>query len=136
MNPNNYENQKLRGLKRKYEAILACGGKCTICGYDKNIAALDYLDGCILGMHDLSGSINKLGEVFSPENTALAKMAIDAFSEAGKTVGVSTYAIDEGTLTRYRDMGINMISSGADYDYILRYGKKTLDLVNNILQIK
>ena len=102
----------------------------------ENIAALEHLDGCILGMHDLSGSINKLGEVFSDENVALAKMAIDAFAKANKTVGVSTYAIDEETITRYRDMGINMISSGADYDYILRYGKKTLDLVNNILQIK
>ncbi len=42
MNPNNYENQKLRGLKRKYEAVLARGGKCERCGYDKNISALDF----------------------------------------------------------------------------------------------
>ncbi len=42
MNPNIYENQKLRGLKRKYEAILARGGKCERCGYNKNIAALDF----------------------------------------------------------------------------------------------
>ena len=42
MNPNNYENQKLRGLKRKYEAILVRGGKCEKCGYNKNIAALDF----------------------------------------------------------------------------------------------
>lgn len=42
MNTNNYQNQKLRGLKRKYEAIKNHGGKCEICGYDKNIAALDF----------------------------------------------------------------------------------------------
>lgn len=42
MNPNNYENQKLRGLKRKYEIVLARGGKCEKCGYDKNIAALEF----------------------------------------------------------------------------------------------
>ena len=41
-NRNNYENQKLRGLKRKYEAILAKGGKCEKCGYDVNIAALEF----------------------------------------------------------------------------------------------
>ena len=41
-NPNYYQNQKLRGLKRKYEAIMAKGGKCEICGYDKNLAALDF----------------------------------------------------------------------------------------------
>ena len=42
MNYNNYQNQKLRGLKRKYEAILNYGGKCEKCGYNKNIAALEF----------------------------------------------------------------------------------------------
>lgn len=41
-NPNNYENQKLRGLKRKYEAVLQKGGKCERCGYDKNLSALEF----------------------------------------------------------------------------------------------
>lgn len=42
MNANNYEQQKLRGLKRKYEAIVTRGGKCEVCGYNKNIAALEF----------------------------------------------------------------------------------------------
>lgn len=42
MNPNNYKNQKLRGLKRKYEYVLKRGGKCEICGYNKNLAALEF----------------------------------------------------------------------------------------------
>ena len=42
MNPNNYENQKLRGLKRKYETIISHGGKCEMCGYNKNISALEF----------------------------------------------------------------------------------------------
>ena len=100
----------------------------------ENIAALEHLDGCILGMHDLSGSINRLGEVFSEENVALAKMAIDAFTKANKSIGVSTYAIDEETLTRYRDMGINIISSGADYDYVLRMGRDTLKKLSGIFK--
>ena len=41
-NPNNYENQKLRGLKRKYEAVLQRGGKCEKCGYNKNLSALEF----------------------------------------------------------------------------------------------
>lgn len=41
-NNNNYGNQKLRGLKRKYEAILKKGGKCENCGYNENISALDF----------------------------------------------------------------------------------------------
>lgn len=41
-NTNNYKAQKLRGLKRKYEIIMQRGGKCEHCGYDKNIAALEF----------------------------------------------------------------------------------------------
>lgn len=39
---NNYESQKLRGIKRKYEAILSRGAKCEKCGYNKNISALEF----------------------------------------------------------------------------------------------
>lgn len=42
MNSNQYQNQKERGLKRKYEYILSKGGKCERCGYNKNIAALEF----------------------------------------------------------------------------------------------
>lgn len=41
-NPNNYQQQKLRGLKRKYEAVMMRGGKCERCGYNKNLAALEF----------------------------------------------------------------------------------------------
>lgn len=42
VNPNNYQNQKLRGLKRKYEYIMKRGGKCECCGYNENLAALEF----------------------------------------------------------------------------------------------
>ena len=42
MNNNNYPQQKLRGMKRKYEAVQARGGKCERCGYSANLAALDF----------------------------------------------------------------------------------------------
>lgn len=41
-NYNNYEQQKLRGLKRKLDAINQRNGKCEKCGYDKNISALEF----------------------------------------------------------------------------------------------
>lgn len=34
MNYNDYNTQKLRGLKRKLELIKSRGGKCELCGYD------------------------------------------------------------------------------------------------------
>lgn len=42
VNANNYKNQKLRGLKRKYEYTISRGGKCEICGYNKNMSALEF----------------------------------------------------------------------------------------------
>jgi predicted HNH restriction endonuclease len=42
MNPNVYKKQCERALKRKLELIEYKGGKCEICGYDKNIATLDF----------------------------------------------------------------------------------------------
>lgn len=41
-NANSYEAQKERGLKRKYEIIQERGGSCEICGYNKNMAALEF----------------------------------------------------------------------------------------------
>jgi predicted nucleic acid-binding Zn ribbon protein len=35
-----YEAQKRRGLARKLDLIKNAGGRCSICGYDKNLAAL------------------------------------------------------------------------------------------------
>lgn len=42
MNSNSYEKQTERALKRKIELIEYKGGKCEICGYDKNIGALEF----------------------------------------------------------------------------------------------
>ena len=41
-NFNDYQNQKLRGLKRKFEYVLKRGGKCEKCGYNKNLAVLEF----------------------------------------------------------------------------------------------
>ena len=100
------------------------------------IANLEYLDGCILGMHDLSGSINRLGDVFCDENLALANKSIKAFKDAGKTVGVATFATDKNTLKKYYDMGINMIAAGADYDYIMKGAQNTLKVLKEVERSK
>ncbi len=98
----------------------------------ERLAQLPYVDGCVLGMHDLSGSIGDLGNIFCEENLALANGAIKAFREAGKCVGVSTVATDTETLSRYDNMGINMLSSGADYDYLIRGAKTTLEVIKKV----
>lgn len=41
-NPNTYYAQTIRGLRRKLKLIDYKGGKCELCGYNKNIAALEF----------------------------------------------------------------------------------------------
>lgn len=99
----------------------------------ENIAAIPEIDGCILGMHDLSGSINRLGDVFCEENLELAKKSIAAFHAAGKPIGTATYATDCATLKRYiDDLDLDFVFTGADYDYILKHGIQTLENIKNV----
>lgn len=42
MTSNFYQQQRNRGISRKLELIRLKGGKCEMCGYKKNIAALDF----------------------------------------------------------------------------------------------
>ncbi len=98
----------------------------------EQIAALPYLDGCVLGVHDLSGSIGRLGDVFCPENLQLAQRAVDAFRELGKTVGISTYATSAEALARFHNMGVNMITTGADYEYIRDRARDTLATLRGV----
>lgn len=37
-----YACQQARGLRRKWQLIVAAGGRCTRCGYRKNLAALTW----------------------------------------------------------------------------------------------
>jgi hypothetical protein len=39
---NSYPNQKARALKRKIEFVNRLGGSCSKCGYNANLAALEF----------------------------------------------------------------------------------------------
>lgn len=92
-----------------------------------------YIDGFILGLADLSGSINEIGEFFGENNLALAKKAIEIATKHGKIVGSATLAYDEKTLGMLHDMGIKMITCGADFNHIVTGAKKTYEAVRNII---
>ena len=70
-------------------------------------------------------------EVFEA-NLKLVEYAIRAFKDCGKTVGISTFSTDRDTLARYDAMGINMITTGADYVYVLEKGRETLEKMKSI----
>ncbi|MBQ7822406.1 MAG: aldolase [Clostridia bacterium] len=91
-----------------------------------------YIDGYIFGPCDLSGSIGRLNDVFGPETTALIKEAISIVKAAGKTIGVSTGSEDPKVLQYWHDLGINMISTGADYSYILNSAIRNRENIRKI----
>ena len=92
-----------------------------------------YIDGFILGFADLSGSINEIGDFFGANNIALAKKAIDIARGHNKIVGTATLATDEKTLTMLYDMGIRMITCGADFNYIVNGAKNTYEVVKKVI---
>ena len=97
------------------------------------IADNPYIDGFILGLADLSGSINKIGDFFGEENLALAKRAIDIARKHNKIVGSATLSTDERTLTMLYDMGIRMITCGSDFNYIVIGAKNTFETVKKVI---
>ena len=93
-----------------------------------------YIDGFIFGPNDLSGSIGELGNVFGDNTTGLIKKAIQILKDADKTIGVSTGDTNCSTLEHWHALGINMISAGADYNYILTSACETLKNIKKVLK--
>ena len=79
-----------------------------------------YIDGYIFGLMDLSGSVNDLGNMLGGKSMPLVERTIDVLQRNKKTIGVSVTANDFESMKTFRDLGINMISAGADFDYILK----------------
>ena len=81
--------------EQAYHHILAAKNEETAAEDAERIVDLPYLDGCILGVYDLSGSIEKTGDVLCEENMELVKKTI----KAGKSIGISTASTDPDTIS-------------------------------------
>lgn len=86
-----------------------------------------YLDGFIFGPNDLSGSIGRMNQGMHPETQKLIKEGVRIIRDAGKSVGVSLGNYDQETLDYYASIGMNILSTGADYGYILDGAKLSLE---------
>ena len=91
-----------------------------------------YIDGYIFGPCDLSGSIGELNNIFGEHTIALIKEAIAILKENKKCIGVSTGSDDPKIVQFWHDLGINMISSGVDYDYMWRAAQRNLQNIRKI----
>ena len=78
-----------------------------------------YIDGYLFGPCDLSGSLGELNNVFGEKNLAAINRAIAILKDNGKSIGISTGSTDPEQLAYWHSLGINMISCGADFSYVL-----------------
>lgn len=92
----------------------------------EEIAQIPYLDGVFFGPCDLSGSINQLGDVYGKDTTELMEKAIAVLKKYNKIVGVATGSTDLKVLKHWDSMGIPVICSGSDYDFIRIGAEQTL----------
>lgn len=76
------------------------------------------IDGYILGPNDLSGSYGRLGDIFSKEFTQIIQDCIHQLHENGKYVGIASGGISEQILTHWSSMEPDMLTAGADFDFI------------------
>lgn len=71
---NSYPNQKVRAFKRKCVLVSKLGEKCSICGYSKNYAALQF--------HHL----NPQEKNFNLDSRHLSNLSMDQIEKESKKV--------------------------------------------------
>ncbi len=77
-----------------------------------------YIDGYIFGPNDLSGSYNMLGEYMSDKVTQVMKQAIEKLHANGKYVAIASGGFSEEIIEHLASFGVEMLSAGADFDFI------------------
>ncbi len=77
-----------------------------------------YIDGYIFGANDLSGSMGMLGGYMSDEVSAVIRDTTERLHKAGKYVGIASGGYSEEIIKHWSDFGVEMISAGADFDFL------------------
>jgi 2-dehydro-3-deoxyglucarate aldolase/4-hydroxy-2-oxoheptanedioate aldolase len=84
----------------------------------------EHIDGYIFGPNDLSGSIGEMLNVYGENTTNLMKVAIQKLKSKDKYIGVATGSTKREVISHWHSMGINMITAGADYVYLMEGAEK------------
>ncbi len=98
------------------------------------ILQVPFIDGYIFGANDLSGSYGRMLDVFCPELTEIIGQTVQRLHAAGKYVGLSTGDIRESTLRHWQGLGVDMLSAGADYDFLREANRANLHNLTRILK--
>ncbi len=91
-----------------------------------------YIDGYIFGPFDMSGTIGRLSDVYCDENMSLIKESVKLLKENGKYIGMAMTSTDAEEQRKWFKLGVDMITSGADFDYIYSNAKKNALQLNEV----
>lgn len=81
----------------------------------REIAAIEGIDGFIVGPCDLSASIGKLGQLRCEEMMDLYREIAQVARESGKLAGIYAGDFNKEYIQQFLDMGFNMIFNSSDY---------------------
>ena len=97
------------------------------------ILSVPGVDACIIGMMDLSASIGMLGQVKSPEVTALLDEIGEKITRAGKPFGVAM-GYDDQLVEDWIRRGAQMIGVGGEEEFLCKASLQAIQNVNTIRQ--
>lgn len=83
----------------------------------REIAAVEGIDGFIVGPNDLSASVGLIGQVRHPDMLPLYEQIAAVLKEFGKPFGVST-GFNEDFLQYWVDLGATILFAGNDVGYV------------------
>lgn len=92
----------------------------------------EFVDGYIFGPNDLSACYGLLGRPFEPKITEIMKDAIAKLKAAGKYTAIASGGYSKEVLEHWSSFGVEMLSGGADFDFIRDAAKENLKNLNNI----
>jgi len=100
-----------------------------------SILEVPHVDAIVVGMMDLSGSVNKLGQLDSPEVMSLMDTIAVKAARHNVPMGVSM-AFNPSKIRYWIDKGIRWISVGADVEYVCQGALNTLKNVSEMFKQK
>jgi len=97
----------------------------------EEIAQIPYIDGFIFGPNDLSGSIGEIGNVYGENTVYQIRRAIKVLKEQGKYVGLATGDLRPESIRFWSELGIDMMTVGADWNFLFNGAKEGLKNLHN-----
>lgn len=101
----------------------------------EEIVEYPYIDGFIFGPNDLSGSLGIMGHAFDKKVADAINRAIEILRKNNKYIGLAVGCSAE-TIDYWSQFDADMLTCGADWNFIYDGAKNTLDYMNSSFKNK